>query len=80
MGIRQFREAAGMTKTDLARQMGVTHQAVSSWERGVSYPTAANLLQMAEIFRCSVDELLGRDRPPDRSSLSQEEEPHHVAV
>lgn len=51
-----------MTKTDLARRMGVTHQAVSSWEQGVSYPTAAKLLQMADLFGCSVDELLGRDR------------------
>lgn len=60
MRIKQFREAEGMTKTDLARRMGVTRQAVSSWERGVSYPTAANLLQMAELFSCSVDQLLGR--------------------
>lgn len=59
MRIKQFREAAKMTKTDLARRMGVTRQAVSSWERGVSYPTAANLLQMAALFGCSVDELLG---------------------
>lgn len=61
MRIKQFREAEGMTKTDLARRMGVTRQAVSSWERGVSYPTAANLLQMAELFSCSVDQLLGRE-------------------
>ena len=61
MRIKQFREAEGMTKTDLARRMGVTRQAVSSWERGVSYPTAANLLQMAEFFSCSVDQLLGRE-------------------
>ena len=60
MRIKQFREAEGMTKTDLARRMGVTRQAVNSWERGVSYPTAANLLQMAELFSCSVDQLLGR--------------------
>ena len=51
-----------MSKHELARRMGVTHQAVISWEKGVSYPTAAKLLQLAEIFGCSVDELLGRDR------------------
>lgn len=61
-GIKQFREAAGMTKTDLARRMGVTHQAVIRWEQGGSYPTAAKLLQLADLFHCSVDELLGRDR------------------
>ena len=60
MGIKQFREDAGMTKTDLAGQLGVTRQAVGNWEKGISYPTAANLLQMAEIFGCTVDELLGR--------------------
>ena len=51
-----------MSKHELARRMGVTHQAVIRWEKGVSYPTAAKLLQLAEIFGCSVDELLGRDR------------------
>ncbi len=61
-GIKQFREAAGMSKHELARRMGVTHQAVGSWERGISYPTAAKLLQLADLFHCSVDELLGRDR------------------
>ena len=61
MGIKQFREDAGMTKTDLAGRLGVTRQAVGNWERGVSYPTAANLLQMAELFGCTVDELLGRE-------------------
>lgn len=63
MGIKKMREAAGMTRTDLARLMGVTRQSVIQWEEGIAYPTAANLLRLADLFHCTTDELLGRNLP-----------------
>lgn len=62
MSIQKRREDAGMNRTELARLMGVTRQAVIRWEAGVAYPTAANLLKLADLFHCSTDELLGRTR------------------
>jgi transcriptional regulator with XRE-family HTH domain len=41
---RETREAAGITAADIARVIGVTRQAVSSWETGATVPTVAHAL------------------------------------
>ena len=56
--IVEFRKAKNMTQTELADQMNVSFQAVSNWERGNSMPDISKLPQLAELFGCSVDELL----------------------
>ena len=35
--IAAFRKEKGMTQNDFAEQLGVTYQAVSKWENGVSH-------------------------------------------
>lgn len=57
MKIRKLREAAGLSKTDVAREMGVDLAAVSRWDSGESMPRAAKLPKLAELFHCSIDEL-----------------------
>ena len=37
--IRRDRATAGKSQTDLAREIGATRQAVSSWETGLYLPT-----------------------------------------
>jgi DNA-binding XRE family transcriptional regulator len=41
---RKTREAAGVTAADIARVVGVTRQAVSSWETGAMVPTVEHAL------------------------------------
>ncbi len=62
MEIKKIRESRGMLQYELAARMGVKAASVSAWENDQSYPTAENLLKLAVILDCSVDELLGRDR------------------
>ena len=45
--IKQLREAAGMTS-------------ITKWELGRANPTYDNLIQLAEIFGVSLDEVAGR--------------------
>ena len=59
-----LRREKNMTQMELADRMGVSYQAVSNWERGNSMPDISKLPQLAEVFGCSVDELLG-----DKSGL-----------
>ncbi len=60
MSIRALREAAGMRQYELATRMGVKQSSVSAWECGDALPTAENLIKLADIFQCSIDEVLGR--------------------
>lgn len=65
MKIRELREAAGLSKTDVARIMEVDLAAVSRWDSGESMPRAAKLPKLAELFHCSIDELF---REPDNKT------------
>lgn len=58
--ITEKRIAKGMTLADLARAVGVTPAAVTFWEQGVNKPSLGKLIKLAELFDCTVDELLGR--------------------
>ncbi len=60
MEIKRIREAAGLRQYELAERMGVKQASVSAWESGAAMPSAANLLKLADIFSCTVDEILGR--------------------
>lgn len=60
MSIRALREAAGMKQYELAARMGVKQASVCAWECGENYPSAENLMKLADIFGVTVDEVLGR--------------------
>ena len=55
------RQNDGMTQEKLAQQMGVSRQTVSKWESGEALPEIGNLLELAEIFSCKLDDLLRVD-------------------
>lgn len=46
------------SQEQLAEKLQVSRQAVSKWESGSSYPEMDKLLQMCELFNCSVDTLV----------------------
>lgn len=52
--LRQLREKAGMSQTDLAEILGVTQVAVSKWELGQSMPRVSMLSRIAKVLRCKV--------------------------
>ena len=56
--IRMYRYKKDITQCELAKMLGVSQSTVTKWELGISYPMAKNLIKLAEIFECSIDELL----------------------
>ncbi len=58
--IMQLRKERGMTQEQLANALGITFQAVSKWENGVSSPDISALPLLAELFGVSIDALFGR--------------------
>lgn len=56
--IVQLRTAADISQEQLAEMLGVSRQSVSKWEMDVTLPQIDKVLQLAEIFSVSTDELL----------------------
>ena len=56
--IRTLRKAKGLTQEELAAQLHVTRQAVSSWERGGSCPDFDTLKALSEILDATPEQLL----------------------
>lgn len=57
--IRDFRKRMGLTQEQLAERLNVTLGTVSKWERGTSEPALPYLMGLGEIFRVSVDAMIG---------------------
>ena len=53
------RARIGMTKTELAKKLGVSEKTLYNWERKGGFPLSA-LITMSDMFCCSVDYLIGR--------------------
>lgn len=60
--IMRLRKEHGMTQEQLANALGITFQAVSKWENGISSPDISTLPLLADLFGVSVDALLGREQ------------------
>ncbi|MFR2406428.1 MAG: helix-turn-helix domain-containing protein, partial [Eubacterium callanderi] len=59
----QLRKQKGFSQETLAERMGVSRQAVSKWESGLSNPDINNLVFLSEIFEVSLDELIKGEAP-----------------
>jgi len=57
-----LRKTRKYTQQKLADKLGVSHQAVSNWERGESMPDISILPKLAELLGTSVDNILSADR------------------
>ncbi|MGN1346745.1 MAG: helix-turn-helix transcriptional regulator [Eubacteriales bacterium] len=69
--LRKLRLEKGLTQEQLAEKMGVSYQAVSRWETGVTYPDIELLPSLAELFEVSLEKLMGVTRQ-ERAEASTE--------
>ena len=56
--IAAYRKRAGLTQVGLANKLNYTDKAVSKWERGESMPDVTTLVQLAEQFDITVNDLV----------------------
>ena len=59
--IQRYRKKCGLTQEELAKNLGVTFQAVSKWENAKTAPDILFLPTMADLFGCYIDELFSRE-------------------
>ena len=56
--LKEYRTDCKMTQEFVAESLGVSRQAVSKWENGMSDPSTSNLLALAKLYGVSVEEIL----------------------
>ena len=57
--LKRQRMKLKMTQQDVANRLGITRQAYSNYEGGLREPDFATLRALAQLFRCSADQLIG---------------------
>ena len=60
--LRNLREKNHLTQEQLAERIGVTRQAVSRWETGMTQPNPELLKVLSREFEVSINTLLGSPR------------------
>lgn len=56
--IKKQRIQQGLTQKDIAEKLNISFQAVSKWETGETLPDTAILLDLADLLKTSVDNIL----------------------
>ena len=56
--LKNHRTKCKMTQEFVAETIGVSRQAVSKWESGVSDPNTSNLIALAKLYGVSAEELI----------------------
>jgi len=57
--LKNERKRSGLTQDEFGKKFGLSKQAISSYENGISYPNPDILKSFAKFFDVSVDYLLG---------------------
>lgn len=72
--IAEVRKECNLTQKQLAETLGVTDKAVSKWECGRSMPDNAILMELCQVLKINVNELLSGERLSEDSYSGKAEE------
>lgn len=70
---KRCRELSGFTQKQVAITLKISVQAVSYWESGERMPGYQTLLRLADLYRVTTDELLGRVTSSNNDQLTADE-------
>ena len=56
--IAERRKKAGLTQMQLAEKLGITDRAISKWENGKALPDSSIMLELCDILKITVNDLL----------------------
>ena len=66
--LSELRKSNNYTQDQIAKKLNVTRQTVSKWEMGISEPSLELLSKLADVYNCSIDELMGRNNVENDST------------
>ena len=59
--LKKIRKDNNLSQEQLAEKLGVSRQAVSKWESGISYPEMDKVIQICNIFNLNINELMNEN-------------------
>lgn len=68
----KLRKKHGLSQEDLANKLNVSRQSVSKWESNNTYPETDKIVQICNIFNCSMDDLIN-DKITDIEEVERKE-------
>lgn len=57
----QLRKKSGLSQEELAAKLNVSRQSVSKWESNNTYPETDKIIQICNIFDCTMDDLINEN-------------------
>ena len=70
--LKQLRLSLGYSQRAVAAKLKVSPSIISGYETGERTPSAEALLALAQLYRCSIDYLLGREPRKPAATLNVE--------
>ena len=70
--VAALRKGLGFSQEDLAQKLKVARTTISNWEKGVAYPSFADLLQLALTLDTTMDELVGARTKEKRPAVKKD--------
>jgi len=67
--LQSIRKRRGLTQKELGERVGLTREAVASYEAGRSHLMATTLVDMASTLRVSVGDILGTERQATETGI-----------
>lgn len=61
INLKYLRTEKGYTQTELAKQLKISIKSVSHWETAYSEPSISQLIEIADFFGVSIDELVSHN-------------------
>lgn len=58
--LRELRTQQGLSQRKVADRVGVVPSAVAQWELGLNDPSLSNVVALADLLSCSLDQLVVR--------------------
>jgi len=56
--LKQLRKAASLTQDEAAKKLGVSHDTISRWESGATQPTALQIVDICQVYKCKFEDII----------------------
>lgn len=66
---KKARTNANLTQVELSARIHVTQGSISQWENGTTKPDFETLIKLADLYKISLDQLVGRNFPQENDAL-----------